>query len=94
MLRGFHWHGLDTAGAIDSYTWFISSLRPSFVADHKIDPDILIERAERDFAVTVKGRKGIDCVDRKAWLMRRIKTRFKNTIKTPVFCGRPTTITG
>ena len=29
VLRGFHPHGLDRAGAIDSYTWFLSSLRPA-----------------------------------------------------------------
>jgi hypothetical protein len=63
VLRGFHLHGLDRAGAIDSYTWFIDSLRPAHLAANSIPIERLLSKAETDFAVQVAGRPGIDAVD-------------------------------
>ena len=63
ILRGFHLHGLDRAGAIDSYTWYLSSLRPTYLSARSIPIDRLLDRAEKDFSVQIAGQPGIDAVD-------------------------------
>lgn len=63
VIRGFHPKGTDTVGAIDSYTWYISSLRPANLQAHGISLAQLVNRAGKDFVVRIGPRSGIDPVD-------------------------------
>jgi tetratricopeptide (TPR) repeat protein len=85
VIRGFHHNGLDTIGAIDSYTWYLGALRPPFVRSKGISVDKLMDRAKSEFTVEVAGRKGIDCVDfNMAHLTFRDDT-FVKQLKDPLF---------
>jgi hypothetical protein len=77
VLRGFHLYGLDRAGAIDSYTWFLSSLRPDVLRAKGIPTDDLIRHAEKDFTVKLDGRPGIDAVDE-----MMAEATYKDAVKT------------
>ena len=77
VLRGFHPQGLDTAGAIDSYTWFIASLRPDVLRARGILPGALMGTAEKNFTVNLAGQPGVDAVDEKM-----AKATYEDAVQT------------
>lgn len=63
VIRGFHFNGIDKVGAIDSYTWYATVLRPERLDAEGMPVERFARIATDEFAVTVEGRSGIDCVD-------------------------------
>ena len=64
VIRGFHPGGVDHVGAIDSYTWYIGTLRPGVVRNYGTSIQKLMDRATHDFVVNLKDRWGVDPVDK------------------------------
>ena len=63
MRRGTNPQGIDRMQALDTVTWMISAIGPKRLAARGIDPERLMQRAEKTFEVTVGGRTGVDPVD-------------------------------
>jgi hypothetical protein len=65
VIRGFHPKGIDNAGAIDSYTWYLGALGPRTLSSHGIPPAHLMSLTAKDYGVKVGDHLGIDCVDQR-----------------------------
>ena len=88
VIRGFHPGGLDTAGATDSYTWYMQALGPGMLSANGISPLHLMRFAANKFSVVVNGHIGIDCVD-KAMAEATYKDDLAKGINDPLWL-RPT----
>jgi len=63
LNRGTNPQGADTLPALDTVTWIISAIGPRHLAARGIDPDRLMQKAEKSFEVEVQGHPGVDPTD-------------------------------
>jgi hypothetical protein len=63
VLRGTNPEGRDATFALDTVTWFLSAIGPKRLVARGIDPEKLMQAAEKTFEVTVGDRRGVDATD-------------------------------
>jgi tetratricopeptide (TPR) repeat protein len=63
MLRGINPQGADRMQALDTVTWLISAVGPKRLAARGIDPERLMQNAQKAFEVSVDNRGGVDPTD-------------------------------
>jgi len=63
--RGMLSRNADTIAALDTVTWFVSTMGPQRLSEAGIDPVRLMEVAARQFEVTVDGLDGVDPSDQR-----------------------------
>ena len=63
MLRGINPQGVDRMQALDTTTWLISAIGPKRLAARGLDPEKLMQDAEKTFEVSVGEHAGVDPTD-------------------------------
>lgn len=59
MLRGLNPQGKDDMQALDTITWLISALGPKRLAVRGIDPEKIMQNAEKTFEVSLGSHRGL-----------------------------------
>jgi tetratricopeptide (TPR) repeat protein len=85
LRRGINPNGNDDLPALDTVTWFISTIGPRRLAEKGIDPQRLMAIAAKNFEVTVAGRRGVDPTNKAEAAFTYLNSRTPNGQ-----AGRPT----